>query len=104
MGMPSGPTSTVSERRAVWLSRGGPIERLDQEHPVRRSILTSSSQRDDQAEGAPSATCQLELGLRFFKTGATFDVFCPRSFSYTTPSCVTMKVMTPDDPYSAGYA
>src|SRR5258706_15735575 len=43
-----------------------------------------------------SAVCQLESGplFRFFAIVVVFD---PRSFSYTLPFLVTMKVMTPDD-------
>src|SRR5216684_5394835 len=43
-----------------------------------------------------SAVCQLESGPRF-KSFASVVVFDPRSFSYTLPFLVTMKVMTPDD-------
>jgi hypothetical protein len=35
---------------------------------------------------------------------ATFAVRGPRSRSYTTPLGSTMKVITPDERYSAGYA
>jgi hypothetical protein len=35
---------------------------------------------------------------------ASFAVLGPRSFSYTIPSRVSTKVMTPEDWYSSGYA
>jgi len=50
-----------------------------------------------------AAGCQLEpVGAFIF--GADVVVPGPRSFSYTTPSWLTRKVMTPEDWYSAGYA
>jgi hypothetical protein len=99
------PCSTLFHRLNVdrLVERRAVIDLRIRKHVVRGSISTHSSQRD-QAVGAPPATCQLESGLRFVKAGATLVVFGPRSFSYTTPSSVTMKVMIPDDPYSAGYA
>jgi hypothetical protein len=49
-----------------------------------------------------SAFCQLELELYSFMALARTSVFLPRSFWYTTPSSLTMKVITPHDLYSAG--
>src|SRR5262249_14616519 len=47
---------------------------------------------------------QLVSGLNAFMVLARVAVVGPRSFSYTTPSWFTMKVITPDTPYCAGYA
>jgi hypothetical protein len=47
-------------------------------------------------------------GTQSFASGGTAnalasaEVFVPRSFSLTTSFCVMMKVITPDDRYSAG--
>src|SRR5882762_2288419 len=46
--------------------------------------------------------CQLALGLYSLIALAMVSVFLPRSFWYTTPSWSTMKVMTPEERYSAG--
>src|SRR5580700_4481151 len=52
-----------------------------------------------------SAACQVESSwLCFSIFGASVSVLGPKSFSWTTPSWVTMKVITPDDSYSAGCA
>jgi hypothetical protein len=47
-------------------------------------------------------TSQPEAG-RPLMPRASPSVFGPRSLSYTAPSSVTMKVITPDDRYSSGY-
>src|SRR6267378_6188878 len=49
-----------------------------------------------------SATCQPESRWCDIICGATVCVFGPRSFSYTTPFCVTRNVMTPEERYFAG--
>jgi len=49
-----------------------------------------------------SACCQLGSRSYSFIALAKISVFLPRSFWYTTPSSVTMNVITPDDLYSAG--
>ena len=49
-----------------------------------------------------SSFCQVGSGLYSFMALARTSVFLPRSFRYTTPSLLTMNVITPDDLYSAG--
>src|SRR5579864_9696378 len=51
---------------------------------------------------AYSAACQPRPGLNLGIAFASFSVFGPRSFSYTTLFWSTMNVSTPDDRYSTG--
>src|SRR5437773_9515558 len=51
-----------------------------------------------------SAFVQLASGLNVFMARPRARVFGPRSFWYTTPSWLTMKVITPETPYCAGKA
>src|SRR5437870_1773868 len=51
-----------------------------------------------------SAFVQLASGLNIFMARPRARVFGPRSFWYTTPSWLTMKVITPETPYCAGKA
>jgi len=46
-----------------------------------------------------SAFVQLASGLNIFMARPRARVFGPRSFWYTTPSWLTMKVITPETPY-----
>src|SRR5262249_17504871 len=51
-----------------------------------------------------SILCHVRSGLNAFIAVAIDVVVCPRSFSCTTPSWLTMKVMMPESPYLAGNA
>ena len=46
----------------------------------------------------------MESGLNFSIAAVAVAVSSPRSFCHTRPSWLTMKVMIPLAPYSAGYA
>src|SRR5580704_17571817 len=52
--------------------------------------------------GGSSAFFQLLSGSYAFIVFAEDSVCGPRSFSYTTPSCAMIKVITPELRYSAG--
>src|ERR1700680_3509539 len=73
------------------------------EHPAGVKIVQATRVIAAGAFKLHTAGCQFEP-VRAFICGATVVVPGPRSFSKTTPFCVTTKVLTPDDWYSTGYA
>jgi hypothetical protein len=96
----------------VGVGNGDETNHLWQEISVKDSARKSSTgvlihpachRKGDQPEEAlcrtgHSAACQVESSwLCFSIFGASVSVLGPKSFSWTTPSWVTMKVMTPDD-------
>jgi hypothetical protein len=60
------------------------------------------AERSDQLPG--STFCQVESGSNRAIALARAAVSGPRSFSYTTPSWLTVKVITPVSPYLTGHA
>src|SRR5512143_78111 len=68
--------------------------------PVDRNSRSAEAQ--DLASPVTSTFFQVLSGLKRVILPARPAVFGPRSFWYTTPSWLTMKVITPEEPYFAG--
>src|SRR5262249_3707959 len=96
--------------RRLVLRHGDACREGDEEHghdhgpnpPCHLNLLKSS--RAQFSTFVRSDFVQLLSGLKAFMAPARVAVVGPRSFSYTTPSWLTMNVITPETPYWAGYA
>jgi hypothetical protein len=101
---PVGHRASNSAHNSLRIIGGGvPSRRVSPNfeffHPSNCQIIHLETSRSFQ-----SAFTQVLSGLYSFISPATLAVSEPRSFSKTTPSRLTRKVITPLAPYSAGKA
>src|SRR6185436_2170847 len=105
-GQPADQAAEDDPHRARMLRAAAPrpenLARKDR--APRWMALETSVHRIDQSSSSRLTGRQVLSGLKSSIFLNSSSVFAPRSFSYTTPSLLTMNVMTPVTRYSAGAA